>query len=124
VFLALLAIGAVGHALVTVVQRRIQDVAVLRVMGMTPRQCSFIVLTQGCVLALAGLLIGVPVGLVVGRLLWHTVAAYTPVQYIAPTATVVMLVIVPAALLLPILLAVWPGHRAARVRVASALRAE
>ena len=39
VFLALLAIGAVGHALVTVVQRRIQDVAVLRVMGMTPREC-------------------------------------------------------------------------------------
>ena len=33
VFLALLSIGAVGHALVTVVQRRIQDVAVLRVMA-------------------------------------------------------------------------------------------
>ena len=74
VFLALLAIGAVGHALVTVVQRRIQDVAVLRVMGMTPRQCRLIVLTQGFVLTLAGLLIGVPAGLVVGRLLWRTVA--------------------------------------------------
>jgi FtsX-like permease family protein len=54
VFLALLAIGAVGHALVTVVQRRIQDVAVLRVMGMTPRQCRLIVFTQGPVLAWPG----------------------------------------------------------------------
>ena len=124
VFLALLAIGAVGHALVTVVQRRIQDVAVLRVMGMTPRQCRLIVLTQGSVLALAGLLIGVPAGLVVGRLLWRTVAGYTPVQYVPPIATVVMVVIVPAALVLASLLGAWPGHRAARLRVANALRAE
>ena len=97
VFRALLAIGAVGHALVTVVQRRIQDVAILRVMGMKPRECRLIVLTQGLVLALAGLLIGLPVGLVVGRLLWRTVAGYTPVQYVPPIATVVMVVIVPAA---------------------------
>jgi ABC-type lipoprotein release transport system permease subunit len=124
VFLALLAIGAVGHALVTVVQRRIQDVAVLRVMGMTPRECRLIVLTQGLVLARAGLLIGVPVGLVVGRLLWRAVAGYTPVQYVPPIATVVMVVIVPAALVLTSLLGVWPGRRAARLRVASALRAE
>jgi hypothetical protein len=124
VFLALLAIGAVGHALVTVVQRRIQDVAVLRVMGMTPRQCRLIVLTQGVVLALAGLLIGLPVGLVVGRLLWRTVASYTPVQYVPPIATVVMVVIVPAALVLTSVLGVWPGHRAAGLRVANALRAE
>ena len=124
VFLALLAIGAVGHALVTVVQRRIQDVAVLRVMGMTPRQCRLIVLTQGSVLALAGLLIGLPAGLVVGRLLWRTVAGYTPVQYVPPIATVVMVVIVPAALVLTSLLGLWPGRRAARLRVANALRAE
>jgi hypothetical protein len=124
VFLALLAIGAVGHALVTVVQRRIQDVAVLRVMGVTPRQCRVIVLTQGSVLALAGLLIGIPAGLVAGRLLWRTVAGYTPVQYVPPIATVVMVVIVPAALVLASLLGAWPGHRAARLRVAHALRAE
>ena len=124
VFLALLAIGAVGHALVTVVQRRIQDVAVLRVMGLTPRQCRLIVFTQGSVLALAGLLIGLPAGLVVGRLLWRTVAGYTPVQYVPPIATVVMVVIVPAALVLTSLLGLWPGHRAARLRVANALRAE
>ena len=124
VFLALLAIGAVGHALVTVVRRRIQDVAVLRVMGMTPRQCRLIVLTQGSVLALAGLLIGLPAGLLVGRLLWRTVAGYTPVQYVPPIATVVMVVIVPAALVLTSLLGLWPGRRAARLRVANALRAE
>ena len=93
-------------------------------MGMTPRQCRLIVLTQGFVLTLAGLLIGVPAGLLVGRLLWRTVAGYTPVQYVPPIATVVMVVIVPAALVLTSLLGAWPGHPAARLRVANALRAE
>ena len=81
-------------------------------------------LTQGAVLALSGLLIGVPAGLVVGRLLWRTVAGYTPAQYVPPIATVVMVVIVPAALVLASLLGAWPGHRAASLRVAHALRAE
>ena len=85
-------------------------------MGMTPSQCRLIVLTQGFVLTLAGLQIGLPAGLVVGRLLWRTVAGYTPVQYVPPIATVVMVVIVPAALVLASLLGAWPGHRAARLR--------
>jgi hypothetical protein len=38
----------------------------------------------------AGLQIGLPVGLVVGRLLWRTAAAYAPVQYVPPIATAVM----------------------------------
>jgi hypothetical protein len=46
------------------------------------------------------------------------------VEYVPPIATVVMVVIVPAALVLTSLLGVWPGHRAARLRVANALRAE
>ena len=44
--------------------------------------------------------------------------------YVPPIATVVMVVIVPAALVLTSLLGLWPGHRAARLGVADALRAE
>lgn len=78
---------------------------------MPPRQRRLIVLTQGSVLALPGMLLGLPAGLVVGRLLWRTVAGYTPVQYVPPIAAVVMVVIVPAALVLTSRLGVWPGHR-------------
>jgi hypothetical protein len=43
--------------------------------------------------------------------LWWTVAGYTPVQYVPPIATFVMVVVVPAALALASLLGAWPRRR-------------
>ncbi|PZS25141.1 MAG: hypothetical protein DLM58_23025 [Pseudonocardiales bacterium] len=123
-FLALLAIGAVGHALATAVRRRSHDLAVLRALGMTQWQCRWVVVTQATVLAVVGLLLGVPLGLAVGRTVWRAVADFTPLQYVAPMAVWAMLLIVPAALLIANLLAAWPGQRAARLRIAHILRAE
>ncbi|MEP7019680.1 MAG: FtsX-like permease family protein [Pseudonocardiales bacterium] len=123
-FLALLAVGAVGHALATAVRRRSHDLAVLRALGMTQRQCRWVVITQASVLAVIGLLLGVPLGLAVGRTVWRVVADYTPLQYVAPMAWWAMLLVAPAALLIANALAAWPGHRAARLRVAQVLRTE
>ncbi len=123
-FLALLAAGAVGHALASAVRRRAHDLAVLRALGTTRWQCRLIVVTQASVLALVGLVFGVPLGLIVGRAVWRSVADYTPVQYIPPVAVWVLLAVGPAALLAANLLAAWPGQRAARLRVAQVLRTE
>jgi ABC-type lipoprotein release transport system permease subunit len=124
VFLALLAIGAVGHALATAVRRRAHDLAVLRAVGMTQWQCRGVVVTQASVLALAGLAFGVPLGLAIGRSVWRVVADYTPIEYVSPVAVWALALVAPAALLVANLLAAWPGRRAARLRVASILRAE
>ena len=123
-FLALLAAAAVGHALATAVRRRSHDLAVLRAVGMTPWQCRWVVITQASVLALVGLVFGVPIGLALGRTVWRVVADYTPIQYVAPIAATAILLAFPAALLLANLLAAWPGRRAARLRIATVLRAE
>jgi ABC-type antimicrobial peptide transport system permease subunit len=123
-FLALLAVGAVGHALATAVRRRSHDLAVLRALGMTRRQCRWVVITQATVLAAVGLIFGVPLGLALGRSLWRAVADYTPLQYAPPLAVWALLLIGPAALVLANLLAAWPGRRAARLRIATILRAE
>ena len=123
-FLALLAVGAVGHALATAVRRRSHDLAVLRAVGMTQWQCRWVVVTQATVLAVVGLVFGVPVGLAVGRTVWRAVADYTPIQYVPPLDAVALLLAAPAALLVANLLAAWPGRRAARLRVAAILRAE
>ena len=123
-FLALLAVGAVGHALASAERRRAHDLAVLRALGTTRWQCRLIVVTQASVLALVGLVFGVPLGLIVGRAVWRSVADYTPVQYIPPVAVWVLLGVGPAALLAANLLAAWPGQRAARLRVAQVLRTE
>jgi ABC-type lipoprotein release transport system permease subunit len=124
IFLALLAIGAVGHALATAVRRRSHDLAVLRALGMTQAQCRWVVVTQASVLAVIGLLFGVPLGLAIGRTVWRVVADYTPVQYVPPMAVWALLLVGPAALLIANLLAAWPGQRAARLRIAHILRTE
>ncbi|GAA0991683.1 hypothetical protein GCM10009555_079390 [Acrocarpospora macrocephala] len=122
--LALLALAATGHTLRAAVRRRRQEVAVLRALGMTPAQSRWIVLTQAGVLASAGLIAGVPLGLALGRVLWRTVAEGAPMLYVPPTPVGTLLLIAPAALLAAAALAVWPARTAARIRVASVLRAE
>jgi cell division protein FtsX len=124
VFLAVLAVGAVGHALATAVRRRSRDVAVLRALGMTQWQSRLLIVTQATVLAVVGLLFGVPLGLAVGRTVWRVVTDELPVQYVAPWAAWAMLLVAPVALLLANLLAAVPGRRAARMQLAQILRAE
>ncbi len=123
-FLALLAVGAVGHALATAVRRRRYDVAVLRALGMTRWQSRGVVVTQATVLAIAGLLFGVPLGLALGRTLWRVVADSTPLRYVPPVAFWALALIVPLALVIVNLLAAFPGQRAAQLPVNQILRAE
>jgi ABC-type lipoprotein release transport system permease subunit len=123
-FLAVLALGAVGHALATAVRRRWHDVAVLRALGLTRRQSRGVVVTQATLLASIGLLVGVPVGIVLGRTVWRYVADTTPLLYVPPLAWWTVLLIVPAVLVAANLLAVRPGRRAASMPVGQVLRAE
>jgi ABC-type lipoprotein release transport system permease subunit len=123
-FLALLAIGAVGHALATAVRRRSRDLAVLRAVGMTQWQSRWVVITQATLLALIGLAFGVPIGLALGRTVWRVVADYTPLEYVSPISLWALLLVGPAALVVANTLAAWPGRRAARLRISHVLRAE
>ena len=93
-------------------------------LGMTRPQARGLIATQASVLALTGLLFGVPIGLAVGRTTWRAVADYTPLQYVAPRAFWALVLIGPMALLLANLLAAWPGQQAARLRIGHVLRAE
>ena len=85
-FLALLAVSAVGHALAIAVRRRRHDLAVLRALGMTRAQSRLVVTTQASLLAVIGLLFGVPLGIALGRAVWRTVAGFTPLAYHPPVA--------------------------------------
>jgi FtsX-like permease family len=123
-FLALLAVGAVGHALVIAVRRRRYELAVLRTLGMTGPQSRLVVVTQATVLAVIGLALGIPLGLAVGRAVWRIVADFTPLAYHSPLAVLPLVLIAPVTLLAANLLAAWPGHRAARLRPGRILRDE
>jgi hypothetical protein len=123
-FLALLAVGAVGHALATAVRQRRNEVAVLRALGMTRWQSRGVVLTHASVLAVIGLAFGIPLGLVLGRTMWRVVAQSMPLLYVAPVAVAALVLIAPLALLIANLLAVPPGQHAARLRIGHTLRAQ
>ena len=66
-FLALLAIGAVGHALSIAVRRRRHELAVLRALGLTRLQSRLVIATQASLLAVIGLAFGIPLGVALGR---------------------------------------------------------
>ena len=67
-FLAVLAALAVVHALVSTVRMRRQDLAVLRTLGFERRQLGSTLVWQATTIGVVGLAVGVPLGLVVGRM--------------------------------------------------------
>jgi FtsX-like permease family len=123
-FLALLAISAVGHTLSIAVRRRRHELAVLRALGITRQQARLVVATQASLLALIGLIFGVPLGIALGRAIWRTVAGFTPLAYHPPVALLALFLIAPAALLAANALAAWPQRRAARLHAGQILRSE
>jgi ABC-type lipoprotein release transport system permease subunit len=123
-FLAVLAVAAIGYAVTAAVIRRRRDLAVLQALGLTRRQTRLAVATQATVLALAGLLFGIPLGLALGRFLWRDVAGITPLAYHPPLAVWALVLITPAAVLVVNVVAVWPQWRAIRMRAGRVLRTE
>jgi ABC-type lipoprotein release transport system permease subunit len=107
-----------------VLRRRRHDLAVLRVLGLTRLQTRACLAWQATTLAVVGLLIGVPLGVVIGRLIWRSVAEQTPMVYVPPTSALALLLALPAALLVANLLVAAPAQRAARLRPAEVLRTE
>jgi hypothetical protein len=123
-FFGLLAIATVAHALVTTVRRRRHDLAIMRSFGFTARQSRIAIAWQATLLAIAGVVVGVPLGLVAGRMIWRWLANDYPVVYVPPIELVAVLLVIPAALLVVNAIAVAPGRAAARIRPAEALRVE
>jgi ABC-type lipoprotein release transport system permease subunit len=124
VFFALLASATVAHALVSTVRRRAGDLAVLRAIGFTRRNARLAIGWQASLLALGGLALGVPLGIIAGRVTWRTVAENFPVVYVPPLALLALVLIVPLAVAVANALAVGPAFSATRARPAEVLRAE
>jgi hypothetical protein len=124
IFFALLAAATVSHALVTTVRRRNRDLAILRAIGFTRRDTRIAIGGQATLLAIGGLVLGVPLGVLVGRAVWKQLAVSFPVIYVPPLALVGVLLVVPVAIVVVNALAAGPAHAATRIRPAQALRTE
>lgn len=121
-FLALLAVAAAVHALVSSTRERRQDLAVLRTLGFESRQLGSTLLWQAAAIGVIGVGAGVPLGFLVGRAVWEVVASGIGVvdEPVTPALAVVGVVI--GAQLVLIAAAVLPSRRARRVSAAAVLR--
>jgi predicted lysophospholipase L1 biosynthesis ABC-type transport system permease subunit len=122
--LTVLALLAVGHALVTSVRRRRRDLAILKTLGFDRRQIGATVAWQASTLATVGLIVGIPVGLVVGHLVWRQVADSLGVSTSLPVPALAVLLTAACALAAANLIAFFPARAAARTRPGVALRSE
>jgi hypothetical protein len=123
-FLAVLAVAALGHALVLAVGRRRQDFAVLKALGFRPTQNGACIAWQATTVAVVGLVLGLPLGVVAGRLSWRWVADATPLLYVPPVAALAAVLAIPTWIAVANLTAVIPARRAAHLRTAEVLRSE
>ena len=122
--LALAAVTALGLTLIASVSRRRRDLAVLKVLGFTRRQLGAVVIWQASVAAVIGTVVGVPLGIVVGRVLWHrfAVAIHVVPSSMVPGLSIVLVAL--GALFLANLVAAIPGIQAARTSSAVLLHAD
>ncbi len=124
IFFGLLAVATVAHALVTTVRRRRVDLAVLRSLGFTRGDSRIAIAWQATLIAIVGLVVGVPLGIFTGRILWKQLAESFPVVYVPPLALIAVLLVVPVAIAIANLVAAGPAHAATRIRPARVLRSE
>jgi ABC-type lipoprotein release transport system permease subunit len=119
-----LALLAVGHALVTAVRRRRRELALLKTLGFDRAQVRATIGWQATTLATVGLIVGIPAGLIVGRLVWRQIADGLGVPATATIPTLAVILTIPAVLALVNLIAYFPAHVAAQTRPAVTLRSE
>jgi ABC-type lipoprotein release transport system permease subunit len=121
---ALAAAAALAHLLLTSVRRRRRDLAILKTLGFTRPQVQAAVAWQATTVAAVGVLIGVPLGLALGRFGWNLFAEGLGVKPEAVTPVGLSILVVPVVVLLANLIAALPARAAAATRPAVILRAE
>ena len=119
-----LAVATVGHTLVTSVRRRRRDLAVLKTMGFQRRQVSAAVAWQATTFAAVAALIGLPIGVALGRVAWLALADQLGIVPDVATPLLGVLLVGPATVLIANLIALVPGWLAGRVPPAVVLRTE
>jgi putative ABC transport system permease protein len=122
--LAVIAAGTLAHTLITSIVRRRRDLAILKTLGFAPAQLAGTVAWQATTLTVIALVIGIPVGIGLGRWLWRLFADQLGVLPAPVVPVVALLVAAPAALVLANLIAAIPGRAAARTQAAVVLRSE
>ena len=103
---------------------RRRDLAVARALGFRPGQVCWSVRAQSLATTIAALAVGVPLGVIAGRLSWQAFARQLGVVPDPSSAWTTVAVVIAGALLLALVAAELPSRRASRSRPSVDLRTE
>jgi hypothetical protein len=120
---AIIALINLAYALIVSVQLRRSELGTLAVLGFGKRQLRAAVAWETGTVAVVGLLVGLPLGVAVGRWSWALASRSLQSVTSAEIPVVPLLLVVPVTLLLAAACAAVPAYIAAR-RPATVLRAE
>lgn len=123
-FFAVLGTVALAHLLLVSSRRRVPDFAVLRSLGALRSTVRGIVTVQSVVVVAMGLVVGIPLGIAVGRWFWSTTIASVgmAVRPVIPFGRLAALAV--GGVVMAVVLSLWPGRRAASADTVRELRAE
>lgn len=115
---------ALGFALFASVRARRRELALLKTLGFTRRQLGVAIVWQASVAGASGILLGIPLGIALGRWLWTLFASeiYAVPSPAVPIGELVLVAV--GTLILANAVAALPGIRAARTPTAIVLRSE
>jgi predicted lysophospholipase L1 biosynthesis ABC-type transport system permease subunit len=122
--IAVTALAALTHLLVTSIRRRRRDLAILKTLGFIRRQVWATVAWQASSVALVALVVGVPVGIAAGRWTWNLFAGNVGVVPEPAVPLLAALLVVPITVVAANVVAALPARAAGRVQPGSVLRSE
>ena len=120
----LFGVATLLHMLLSSLNRRRQEMGLLKSLGFVRRQIALSVSWQTTTVAAIGIVLGVPLGIAAGRLVWDAFASNLGVVAVPVVTAWVVAVIALGTLVVANLLAVGPALVASRTRAASLLKAE
>jgi ABC-type antimicrobial peptide transport system permease subunit len=122
--LILFGAATLTHFLVVSVVRRRREVGLLKALGFVRRQVVFSVSWQTTTVALVGIVVGVPAGIAVGRLVWRVFANNLGVVPVPVVIVWVIAAVAVGTVLIANVLAIGPALVASRSHPASLLKTE
>jgi ABC-type antimicrobial peptide transport system permease subunit len=123
--LAVFGVATLLHLLVVSVVRRRREMGLLKALGFVNVQVGATVLWQATTVALVGIVVGIPLGIVVGRVVWNAFATNLGAVPVAAVPALAIAVLAIAVFVVANALAVLPALTSARKRsVGQLLRTE
>jgi ABC-type lipoprotein release transport system permease subunit len=116
--------ATLAHLLALTVRRRRRDSGLLKALGFVRRQVAAVVFWQAATVAVAGIVAGIPLGVVAGRVVWRVFALDAGVVAVPVLPGWLIAALAAGVLVAAIAIAIVPAAAAARSPAGQALHTE